>query len=150
MYLHSSAGARGDKVGEDTREEEQKTAKKLWSAEEIARLENEDGRSLLHVAAAAGHLEAVEFLLRAGADLLKADEVRRISTLPSDCLRSLRTPAHPKAYTVHVSLRISMHTPVHSRLPIHAYSRHMRIGADRLLLLWSLSSSVFCFRGKMS
>ncbi|KFH15731.1 ankyrin repeat-containing protein [Toxoplasma gondii MAS] len=42
--------------------------------EDLNALEDEDGRSLLHVACAAGHLQAADFLLRAGADFLKADE----------------------------------------------------------------------------
>lgn len=73
---HPGVNAREEANGEDTREKELKTGKR-WTAEGIRSLEDEDGRSLLHVAAAAGHLEAVELFLRAGVDLLKADEVGR-------------------------------------------------------------------------
>ncbi|PFH37532.1 ankyrin repeat-containing protein [Besnoitia besnoiti] len=43
-------------------------------AKDLHSLEDEDGRSLLHVASAAGRHDAVEFLLRAGANASKADE----------------------------------------------------------------------------
>ncbi|PHJ19284.1 ankyrin repeat-containing protein [Cystoisospora suis] len=70
---HPGVSARDEANREDTREQELEAGKR-WTAEGIRSLEDEDGRSLLHVAAAAGHLEAVDFLLRAGVDLLKADE----------------------------------------------------------------------------
>ncbi|CBZ55703.1 hypothetical protein NCLIV_061280 [Neospora caninum Liverpool] len=69
----SSASSPGTELASAEGQKTSQSGKKL-DAEDLNALEDEDGRSLLHVACAAGHLQAVECLLRAGAGFLKADE----------------------------------------------------------------------------